>query len=443
MLFGGAVGGGKSDFLLMAAAQYVHDPRYSALILRRTFRHLNQDGGLIPRSREWWANKASWNQTEKRWTFPSGATITFGYLDHERDLDGYQGGAWQFVGVDEAGQIPERWIKYFFSRLRRIKGVNIPIRLRLTSNPGGIGHEFLKRRYIGNKGRAPLKPHCFLRSFLRDNPGLDAEDYERGLNELDPITRAQLLAGDWDAYEGGRFQAAWFREWAPGIDDEGRAVYLLEPANEYMPVRQVLCQHCWTFIVCDPAATAEDWRGTGTGDPDYTAIGVWAVTPDNDMILLHVTRDRIPVNDIVPTIEELCDEWRPLWVGIENSSISVGVVDQARRCRGIPAVRPLYPRGQRKLVRNTPAINKAYAGQIFLPDQAPWLEDYVAEHVQYTGDDKLDAHDDQVDMTGYAVLSLSEQGLLETVDVGETPQEDEDDWDYGENDYGGMLGWRR
>lgn len=443
LLFGGAVGGGKSDFLLQAAAQYVNEPGYSALILRRTFRHLNQDGGLIPRSREWWADKAHWNQSEKRWTFPSGATITFGYLDHERDLDGYQGGAWQFVGIDEAGQIPDRWVRYFFSRLRRLKGSTVPIRLRLTANPGGIGHEFLKKRYIGSQSRKPQKQHCFLRSFLRDNPGLDADDYEQGLNELDPITRAQLLAGDWDAYEGGRFKGEWFREWAPGHDSEGRPVYLLEPANENAPIRQVLCQHCWIFISCDPAATAEDWRGSGEGDPDYTAIGVWAVTPDNDMLLLDVVRDRIPVNEIVPRLEGMCEQWHPLWVGIEYSSISVGIVDQARRSIGIPAVRPLYPKSQRKLVRATPAINKAYSGKIFLPDQADWLEDYLAEMVQFTGDDKLDAHDDQVDMTAYAVLAMAEQGLFEAVDVGETPCENEE-WDYeADNDYGGMMGWRR
>src|SRR5690348_9570845 len=57
-LYGGAMGGGKSDALLMAALMYVTVPGYSALLLRRTFRQLFQDGGLVPRSKEWIKDKA-------------------------------------------------------------------------------------------------------------------------------------------------------------------------------------------------------------------------------------------------------------------------------------------------------------------------------------------------------------------------------------------------
>ena len=77
--FGGAAGPGKTEGLLMGALQLVEQPRYSALLLRRTFRQLNQSNSIMNRARQWLANTdAVWNNADKRFTFPSGATITFG-----------------------------------------------------------------------------------------------------------------------------------------------------------------------------------------------------------------------------------------------------------------------------------------------------------------------------------------------------------------------------
>src|SRR5688572_30454080 len=53
-LYGGAAGGGKSDCLLMAAAQHVHVPGYAALILRRTFQDLALPGAIMDRAISWW-----------------------------------------------------------------------------------------------------------------------------------------------------------------------------------------------------------------------------------------------------------------------------------------------------------------------------------------------------------------------------------------------------
>src|SRR4051812_7334087 len=75
-MYGGAAGGGKSDALLMAALQYVDVPGYSALILRRTFPDLALPGAIMDRSKEWLhGTDAHWNENERRWTFPSGATL--------------------------------------------------------------------------------------------------------------------------------------------------------------------------------------------------------------------------------------------------------------------------------------------------------------------------------------------------------------------------------
>lgn len=199
--YGGAAGGGKSDALLAAALQYVDTPGYSALILRRTFADLALPGAIMARSHEWLTGFAAWNDTKKLWTFPSGATLAFGYLDAERDVYRYQGAEFQFVAFDELTQFPEGAYTYLFSRLRRLAGVDVPIRMRSASNPGGVGHGWVKRRFI--ERRAP--DVVFVPAKVDDNPGLDVEEYRRSLMMLPEVLRAQLLAGDWGAFEGAAF----------------------------------------------------------------------------------------------------------------------------------------------------------------------------------------------------------------------------------------------
>lgn len=214
ILYGGSAGGGKSDALLMAALQYVDVTGYAALLLRRTYADLSLPGAIMSRSFEWLSGTdARWHDKEKTWLFPSGATLSFGYLDSPRDHYRYQGSEFQFVGFDEVTQFKEDQYKYLHSRLRRLSGSEIPIRMRAASNPGDIGHDWVKARFITPESRAA---NClFIPASLADNPYLDRVEYTKSLMNLDPITREQLLSGNWDARpEGGLFK----REWLTVID---------------------------------------------------------------------------------------------------------------------------------------------------------------------------------------------------------------------------------
>lgn len=192
-LYGGAAGGGKSDALLMAALQYVHVPGYSALLLRRTYADLALPGAIMDRASSWLATTAArWNGVDKRWTFPSGATLSFGYMDTERDRYRYQGAELQFIGFDELTQFPEKWYRYMFSRLRKLEAHAVPTRMRAATNPGGLGHEWVKRRFIDPEHGPPFVP-----AKLADNPSVDQANYLASLAQLDTATRAQLLDGVW------------------------------------------------------------------------------------------------------------------------------------------------------------------------------------------------------------------------------------------------------
>ena len=403
-MYGGAAGGGKSVALLMAALQHVDCPGYHALILRRTFAQLAKPGALMDLSKEWLQPTAArWNAQEHKWTFPSGATLEFGHMEHEDSIYNYQGPNYQFVAYDELTQFSENQYRYLFSRLRRKSDSGIPIRMRAASNPGGIGHDWVKRRFLID-GTAARR--AFLPARLDDNPSLDRDEYVASLSELDPITRAQLLAGDWDAYQGGRFRKEWFKRFVRRPHSAHREVYVLQGGDpEGVPVSS-----CWNFCIVDPACTEKETS-------DYTAILTCAVTQSRDLLILDVVRERLAIDRIAPEIAAVCERWKPYWVGIESNGFQVAIVNAARRQPGMPPVKELEPEGKGKLVRATPAIIKAEAGQIFVPESAPWKEDFIAECVQFTGDEKQDAHDDQVDCLAYGVQLMNQSCALRAAEA--------------------------
>jgi phage terminase large subunit-like protein len=207
-MYGGAAGGGKSEALLAGAALFHDVPGYSAILFRRTHTDLAQPGALMDRSHTWWRNRASWDGTNKIWRFPSGAKVALAYMAGPEDHLRYQSAEYQYIGFDEVTQFPEHQVLYVgLSRLRRLAGVEIPLRLRAGTNPGGPGHLWVKKRYVnpGDPGRP------FFPARIQDNPSLDQKSYIEALQGLHPTTRAQLLAGDWEAREpGDYFRREWF-----------------------------------------------------------------------------------------------------------------------------------------------------------------------------------------------------------------------------------------
>jgi hypothetical protein len=202
-LYGGSAGGGKSDALLIAALQYVDEPGYSAILFRRTYTDLALPGAIMDRSKQWLAGTdAAWKDTDKTWRFPSGATLAFGYLQTASDKYRYQSAEFQFVGFDELTQFPEQDYLYLFSRLRRLQGATVPLRMRGASNPGGIGHKWVLDRF-NPIGPSPSDARVFIPAKLSDNPHIDQDSYRKSLAELDPQTRAQLEHGDWTARPPG------------------------------------------------------------------------------------------------------------------------------------------------------------------------------------------------------------------------------------------------
>lgn len=223
-LYGGAAGGGKSDALVIEALRQVNVPHYKALILRKTFPQLAE---LIDKTQNYYRRafpKARYNGTSHTWTFPSGAKIIFGSMQHSKDKFQYQGQAYDFIAFDELTHFTWDEYNYLFSR-NRPNGPGTRVYIRATANPGGVGHGWVKERFItamqpmttiwsdvgisfpDGHTETRRKSRIFVPSSVFDNPALlhNDPDYITRLASMPEAEKNALLYGDWDTFSGQVF----------------------------------------------------------------------------------------------------------------------------------------------------------------------------------------------------------------------------------------------
>ncbi len=211
VLFGGAAGGGKSYGQALDALRFaIKHPRSRQLILRRTFSEL--DKSLIRTTLEIYPRGIyTYGGTTHTGKFKNGSLIDFGYLASESDVYQYQSAEYDVIRFDELTHFSEAQYLYLISRVR---GANpYPKQIKSTTNPGGIGHTWVKRRFIekGFSGESFIgedgMSRIFISSRISDNKFLESADpcYKNRLLALPERERRALLYGDWDVFEGQYF----------------------------------------------------------------------------------------------------------------------------------------------------------------------------------------------------------------------------------------------
>lgn len=212
--FGGARGGGKSWVVdvkaVLLANRYGRPNEWSdgikICIVRRTLtdlikNHLRQLKNLI-------GDAARYNQNDKCFYFKNGATIQLAYCDNDKDADHFQGIEYDVIFIEEATQLQPDWLKIIATSCR---GVNdFPHRIYYTCNPGGPGHQYIKRLFVDRIYTADEDPddYAFIQSLVSDNTILQkcSPEYVKFLNNLPPKLRSAWRDGDWNIFQGQYFE---------------------------------------------------------------------------------------------------------------------------------------------------------------------------------------------------------------------------------------------
>jgi hypothetical protein len=231
--------------------------KHRGVIFRQTYPQLEE---LLSRAKELYPLLGGkYSKTEKQWTFPSGATLKFRYIERDDDVLHYQGHAYSWVGWDELTQWPTDYpYLYLMSRVRSAHGA--PTSVRAAANPGGPGHVWVRERFID-----PSPPEtifytpqgttaCFVPAKLEDNHILMEQDpdYEARLSMLPPHLYRALRDGDWNVFAGQVFE-------------------------EFSTDKHVV----------SPFPLDPNWRKFASMDWGYSkpfSIGWWAVTGDGRVI---------------------------------------------------------------------------------------------------------------------------------------------------------------
>ena len=213
VLFGGAAGGGKSYAQIVDALIYaLKYPGSKQLILRRTYPEL--DKSIIRQSLALYPAKLfKYTASTHTGIFYNGSIIDYGYCDGENDVFRYQSAEFDVIRFDELTHFTRDMYIYLQSRLRGVNGY--PKQMKSSTNPGGVGHKWVKERFIDisppmDKTLIGEQSRIFIPSLVTDNSFLMAKDksYIKRLENLPEKERKALLYGSWDIFEG-----QYFNEW--------------------------------------------------------------------------------------------------------------------------------------------------------------------------------------------------------------------------------------
>ncbi len=424
-IYGGAAGGGKTFAELLEPLRHIHNPRFGAVIFRRTFPQIVSEGGLWDTSEEVYPLLgARSNQTARSWTFPSGATVAFSHMQYEKDRLSWQGSQIPLMEFDELCHFTEGQFWYLISRNRSTCGVRPYARGTCNPDPDSWVADFIAW-WIGEDGYAipersgvlrwmvrvsdqvvwadsreelaqrypdiPPKSVTFILSTLWDNKILMERDpgYLANLMSLPLVERERLLGdrqrgGNWKVRPaaGKVFSRGWFEivEAAPAGGEDCRG---------------------WDF-----AATAKELKGD---DPDYTAgvkvrrvNGVYYVLDcqavqegpaEVDRLFLNNSRQDGAAAAAAGARYRVRWEIEPGSAGIRESQRLVKLLD------GLDA-RGVHPTGD-KLTRARALAAQAEAGNVKLL-RGPWNEAWL-RHMH--GQPDL-PHDDIMDATALAYNEL-------------------------------------
>lgn len=359
--YAGSAGAGKSDVLLMypITYQWYLDPNFKGLFLRRTMPELREE--IIPRSKvklDFGKYGGKYNKSDHVWEFESGALFFFGHCENEDDVHKYDSAQWNYVAFDELTSFTEwQYIYLTFERIRRDKDhPHLPAICRSASNPGNIGHAWVRKRFVTPcktgmtiiTGRGGNK-RIFIPATLEDNPHIDPE-YSQSLDALPEAERRAKKFGEWDAYEGQVFEE--FRN-HKFEHEPPNALHVIEPFDipDWWP----------RILVIDWGYRAMTWAGWG------------AISPTKKVyIYREQTWRETKIAEWTPYVKEYLDK--------ENIR-TIKVCKSAGQDRGQDHTiqQQIESELGRSVILTTNTPGSRVAGKLLLHEYLRWKQKYVPE----------------------------------------------------------------
>jgi hypothetical protein len=216
ILYGGSRGGGKTDAGLAWLAEETHHPKYRALVLRRNSEDLKDWTDRATQLYSRLANPGVRTGNPPEFHFRSGAIIRTGHLNDTDAYTKYQGHEYHRILIEELTQIPEE--KNYLRILSSCRSVvpDLKPQVFLTTNPGGKGHMWVKKRFIdvvppGTTFWEHGRSRIFIQATMDDNPTLMQNDPNyvaniESLKDSDYETYMAWRFGDWDRFAGQVFK---------------------------------------------------------------------------------------------------------------------------------------------------------------------------------------------------------------------------------------------
>lgn len=313
-LFHGTRGNGKTDSLLMAFAQFVGKGFGSAwrgVIFRQTYPQL---ADIQAKSEKWFRQifpDAKFNRAKMMWEWPTGEVLLFRHMAKYADYWNYHGHEYPFIGWEELTAWANDECFKAMMACCRSSTPGVPRMIRATTNPYGIGHNWVKRRYRLSSGRwtktvvirdavdikgRPEPDRCSLYGHVRQNLILlQADpDYAETItaSAINPAMADAWLDGSWDIIAGGMFDDVWV------------------PDHNVVPRFNIPVQ--WRID------RSFDW---GSSKP--FSVGWWAESDGSDVVM-HDGSWRSTVRGDLFRIKE----WYG-WTGQDNQGLKMLAVDVA------------------------------------------------------------------------------------------------------------------
>lgn len=218
--YGGARAGGKSWAVrVKALLGALSNPGIRILIMRRTYPELEATmiqpmlqaiGGAAAGGKPAGRYLADYSATQRTVFFSNGSLVKFGHLQSQAALTEYQGQEYDWIFLDEATHFTEYEFRMLGACLRGANG--LPKRMYLTCNPGGVGHQWVRRLFVVREydaARENPDDYRFIPATVDDNTALsddERRDYIASLDLLPEDIRAAHRYGDWDALAGQFFR---------------------------------------------------------------------------------------------------------------------------------------------------------------------------------------------------------------------------------------------